>query len=203
MTPPTRQEALRLLQDVVVGDVAPDAPAVRAALAAFPDLAEHLDELADVQARLDEPVRDVAEIEAEARTQMTVADVATVQRHARPRRAHPMLFALAAIVLCGVVAALWPPNERAPVDGPLGNPAAVRIDRTGPRWSVDPGVPLPPGSRYLVTLEVDGRVTGAQESFACPILLTAEWQQAVQAATAAALVVEVPELGSRQRVVLR
>lgn len=204
MTPPSRQEAMLSIQRVAIGETPPDAPTVRAALAAFPDLADTLRELQALQAQLGAFTNDAAEIEELARQQATAQDVATVRRHlaSRPRaRTWPLL--LAAVLLCGLAIALWPRGAAPAVDGHLGDTTSVRIDRSGQVWSIDPGVQLPPGGQYAVTLEVDGRATGAPKPFAWPILLPSDWQQAIDQASTAVLVVEVPELGSRQRIVLR
>ena len=203
MTPLSRQEAMLVIQRVALGELDPDAPPVRAALAAFPDLACTLRELQALQAQLGAFTNDAAEIEELARQQATAQDVATVRRHlaSRPRaRTWPLL--LAAALVCGLAIALWPRGASS-VDGHLGDTATVRIDRSGQVWSIDPGVQLPPGGQYAVTLEVDGRATGAPKPFAWPILLPSDWQQAIDQASTALLVVEVPELGSRQRIVLR
>lgn len=200
---PSRDEAERLVQQAVLGDLPADAPAVRAALAAFPDLADELRELTALGASLDALTDDAAEVEAAARADVRPGDVAALRRTAPPPpRRWPLL--LAALLVCSGAFAVWQTrSEPAPIDGRLGPASEVTIDRAGATWSIDPGVPLPPGAEYVVTLETDGAAAFAPRSFPCPIQLPTAWQEAVDRATAAALVVELPELAVRRRIPLR
>lgn len=200
---PSRDEAESLVRRAVLGELPADAPALRAALAAFPDLADELRELSALGASLDALADDAAEVEAAARADVRPGDLAALRRTApSPRRRWPLL--LAALLVCSGAFAVWQTRGVPPAaDGQLEPAAGVTIDRAGATWSIDPGVPLPPGAQYVVTLEVDGAEAFAPRSFPCPIQLPTAWQEAVDGATAAALLVELPELALRRRIPLR
>lgn len=193
MMQPTRDEAESCVRRVVLGDLPPDAPSVAAALAAFPDLALELRQLTTVRDQLDALTSDMSDVAAEAHG----------FRSSRARWFRWPL-GLAALLIAALGIWLWQqPRSIGPVDGRLERADGTRIDRSGPTWSVDPGMPLPPGEEYLVTLEIDGVAALGPKPFVRPIRLPAEWQLRVDRAARAHLLIELPDLGARTRVRLR
>ncbi|MBL8749326.1 MAG: hypothetical protein JNK78_09200 [Planctomycetes bacterium] len=206
MSAPDRSRAEAMVQRVLAGDASSDDPDVRRVLAPFPDLAEELRDLLEVRAAMDAGRDDIDTIESQARAEATDDDARFVRRVVAPepqRRPWTRWSVAAAALVAAVLWFAWNTRDGSRDHGRLRGEAAPRIDRSVSPWSIDPGVPLPPGSRYVATLEIDGRSVGAPESFVCPIVLPASWQRAVDHAHTATLVVEIPDLGSLRRVALR
>ncbi len=206
MTAPDRSRAEAMVQRVLAGDASADDPEVRRALEPFPDLAEELRDLLEVRAAMEEEQDDVETIESQARAEVTAADARYVRSVVAPqprRRAWTPWSVAAAVLVAAILWFTWRGHDDGADHGRLRGETAPRIDRSTSPWSLDPGMPLPPGSRYVATLEIDGRSVGAPESFVCPIVLPVSWQRAVDGANTASIVVEIPELGSLRRIALR
>jgi hypothetical protein len=203
---PSHAEASLLIQEVVLGERAATAPEVQAALAAFPELAAELRDLEAIQRHLDADVDDAAEVERQAHAGITADDRRRLQQLVgaarQPRRTWRLW--TVALLLAGIAFAAWRiRGAPATPDGLPASAARVVVDKSGATWSIDPGLHLPPGAQYVVTLEIDGRAAFSPQPFAHPIQLPPAWQQAIDGATAAELLVEQPGLPLPRRVALR
>ncbi len=204
--PLDRHTAQSILDRALLGDLPLNDRSVQDALADQPDLAAEFTRLQALQHQLGSLVDDAEEVEATARRTATHRDTATVRTALgldRPRRwSLPLL--LAALVMVAVAVMLWQDRGRElPRSGMLEGTHGIVIDRSAATWSIDPGLQLGPLDQYRVTLEVDGAQPFPAKDFPGPIVIPQPWQQAIDAATSADLVVEVAGIGARRVVRLR
>ncbi|HEX5053419.1 MAG TPA: hypothetical protein VFZ65_16700 [Planctomycetota bacterium] len=198
---PSNEEARRLLQQVVLGDLPATAPEFLAACAAHPELEQQLAGLQAVRAQLDElaaDAGDAADVAPQAAPLATPADRELVRRNLGPRSTRgwtwPLL--LAAALLLGTVAMWWSQREVRPPGGVLGGSDAVRVERTGDGIVLSLRQTPSPIAAFRLSLWLDDAATPLVETFSSvPIRLGKTWQDAIDAARTARLRIEVSDPG--------
>ena len=127
-TPPSHDD---ILAQVAAGDLSPDAPAVRAAVAQDPALARRLTELLETQAVLDRAAAEERALRADvASASLPGFDVRAalggrLAQTARRPRGHAPLLAAAALLAAGLTWYFGPGSARRDPDIPLGGTVQV------------------------------------------------------------------------------